>query len=376
MFKFFKYSLLLLLFFLISENSQAKIDLEQYLEQYRYVNFQELADSYKEDEREIVQDILSDKKIRINNEHTKYFNRIYYEPARRYITQIRYLGQFRDLSKNNKEFLINWNKVKNLEKFNIRKNRVDQIGVEEGLENFYEEMLITYNRQVEWVPIQKIIAEDLKKSLPSAGTQYIHIHFLVIGRINRELPIMIITNYDLPSKIKKEQREKADYEIGYDEVSNILRLKNPNYTRRALLRMTALQRKYPDNDKIKADVCLLTRLDADYEGAIQCYKNLLSQNIKIFEVYYGLGVTQYYHNVSNNEVMYRESVSNLTKAIGLFSSSGDEQALYNALYARALAKIKLRDKTAIDDLEKINRIRPDLVSVSVIENVKTELGVL
>ena len=97
-------------------------------------------------------------------------------------------------------------------------------------------------------------------------------------------------------------------------------------------------------------------------------------NTNSYELYYGIAKLYYDSKDMDIKIKSRNMIRYLDKAIYLVQDSNDKQSFYNALYMRGVAKIRLKDKSAIYDFERINRERPDLLSNEALYIMKRKIN--
>lgn len=354
--------LLLLLILLIPIYPKA-----EELRGYTFVIFKDLIDNYGITEAKIVDDIFHEMRVDLGNT----FHRTYYNPPRKYLTEVLYTGSFRELKDDNKKFLMDWF---NVSERNLVFDSSYRVGRDSGgryLSTFYEETCIIYRGKTYCIPIQRAIANSMRSNLKSGDT--ILISVLLLGRRTMTVPTMIIVGYDKNTNIGKDKQEIIDLDTEYKAVKDSI--SRGNWENAAAL-MQGLLKKYPENMSFKLDMCFIRSRQANINIAINCYNEIIATNNDSYRAYSGLGAL-YFNSKMEAGKKYRLAIDNFDRAIALIKNPNEDDRLllYSDYYMRGMSKLHMKDKTAIDDFIFIYRERPDLVDRESVLSIARQLGV-
>ena len=165
----------------------------------QYIDFSDLVDRYLKNEISVVNDVVDDKKTRLDDT----FYKVYYNNPKKFTIKMQYLRSFRVLTDGNKEFLTDWNKLLRKENLNKREDdKISKVLAESDMDLFYQEVQLSSGGSSYWIPVQKIIAESMYNELKSGDI--INAEVLIYGRRLEDSPMIVLLNYKLYDKTDKK----------------------------------------------------------------------------------------------------------------------------------------------------------------------------
>jgi hypothetical protein len=184
-------------------------------------------------------------------------------------------------------------------------------------------------------------------------------YFLITDYSNGSTPKNVTKNdYILAKNAIINER----YDYAYTKIQNYLKtFPNNLEARKDLCTIDFIRfQKFLDNK-------VLTRAVSCFEGLILAYKKP--------EISYMLAVLYNKNTLIDSKVKMTKTLAHLNDAIdslkGKKNLTLDENLVYyNALYLRGTMKLEYGDRSGTDDLSILERERPDLVNLNVLEKVK------
>lgn len=364
--------LILLSFFFNFSLSFAEEEQKE-MEGFAYIDFYDFITTYNVRNKNIVNGAYNNKKINLKSSSVL----TYLEPAEKYITFLEYRGSDRDIDIYQKPFLLDWFKISNSTTEYTNDDTAESILADENFKLFFTSTMYSTRGRAYFLTTQRAISSDMKKKVKNG--ELIKLYLLNLGQYSDDMPVFLVIGYEKTAKISQAIQDKM-YFRQYFPV-----LKNDIFNRRydkAKGSIELLLKKYPDNIELKLNLCLIYNQTNFFQKSIDCYKSIINQGIRNHDAYYGLAMAIYNSskNWKNNTDKLKDVINYASKSITIINSLTSRPAgslamiYYNSLYLRAMAKISLGDKTAIDDLIKINEKQPTLVSSVSIVLYKKMLG--
>jgi len=338
-----------------------------------YIDFYDFVTSYNSRKLNIVEGIHDDKKIDISSSpFITYLN-----PPEKYITFLEYRGAVKNVSIYQKPFLLDW--FKNLyPSYKQNSSTAESILADTNFELFFDLISYSTKGKAYFIATQKSVGNDMAENLKIGDL--IKVYLLNLGQnTDSDIPIFLIVGYEKTTSISQSIKDK----IYFQQYLPILKndILNRRYDK-AKGKVEMLLKVYPNNTELKLNLCLIYNKTNFFEKASDCYKEILEEDPKNYNAYYGLAMV--YYNDSKNEInkdlILENIIENTTKAIDLIDNLTQNpqgsmaMIYYNALYLRAITKTEIKDKTAIDDLEKVYEEQPNLISSDSINVFKKYLG--
>ena len=345
---------------------------DEELKQYTYVDFYDLLSTYNVRNINIVEGAYNEKKISEGNTGFK----TYLERPQKYITFLEYRGAARQIDTYQKPFLLDWFKISNNVKEFTLDDSAESILADENFGLFFTSTMYSTRGKTYFITTQRSVNESMEKNIKNG--EQIKVFMLNLGQYSNNTPVFIITGYEKSPTITQAIQDEM-YFRQYFPV-----LKNDIFNRRydkAKGNIEMLLKKYPDNIDLKLNLCLIFNQTNFFDKAISCYKEVLKVSPRNYDAYYGISMAYYNSKSSSSKIKAQNIIENTTTALeiieGLTARPIGTLSMirYNCYYLRAMAKIELKDKTAIDDLEIVNKGQPALVSTQAIDLFKQQLGI-
>ncbi len=344
---------------------------QEEMEGFIYVDFYDFVNTYGARRKNLVKGSYNDKEIDITSSGSI----TYLEPAEKYIFYLEYRGANRNININQQPFLLDWFKVSNLA--NIKdENTAESILADSNFELFFTSTMYSTRGRAYFLTTQRVISDNMAANLKVG--ELIKVYTLNLGNYAGSIPVFLVVGYEKAATIAQAIQDKMYFQQYFPV------LRNDIFDRRydkAKGNVELLLKKYPDNVELKLNLCLIFNKTNFFKKAADCYKEILNKSPRNYNAYYGLAMVYYNERTgSSNSQRMQNIIENTTKSISIINSltqtpNGSLAMIYyNALYLRAMAKVEIQDQTAIDDLEKVNKNQPTLVSSDSIDMFKKILG--
>lgn len=364
--------LILISFFFNFSLSSAE-ETQKEMEGFTYIDFYDFITTYNVRKKNIVSGAYNNKKIDLRSSSAL----TYLEPAEKYITFLEYRGADRDIDVYQKPFLLDWFKISNSTTEYTNDDTAESILADENFKIFFTSTMYSTRGRAYFLTTQRAISDNMKKRVKNG--ELIKLYLLNLGQYSSDMPVFLVIGYEKTAKISQAIQDKMYFQQYFPV------LKNDIFNRRydkAKGNIELLLKKYPKNMELRLNLCLIYNQTNFFNKSINCYKEILKENDRNYDAYYGLAASIYDSSKKskNNIDKMREVITYSTRSIEIINSmtnyprSSLAMIYYNSLYLRAMAKISLGDKTAIDDLIKINEKQPTLVSSVSILLYKKMLG--
>lgn len=367
---FQKLKLVIIIFFLFLTNSAFSIT-ETELREYKYIDFFDFVSRYNTRNRNVVSEVYGGKKIDLGS-----LNYVTYkQPPEKYITFLEYRGASRRVDIYQKPFLLTWFKMSHLDKTFLSDDTAETILADQNFDLFYTATMYSYKGKTYYLTTQKAVSDAMQRELRNSETVKVYIWNL--GQYSSDIPVFLIVGYERTSIISKDIQDQ----IFFQRYTPILR--SDIFNRRfdkAKGSIDLLLKQYPGSLDLKLNQCLILNETNFFDSSISCYREALKVDPKNYDAYYGISMAYYNNSKLSTKVKAQNILENTSKAIELIQSltakpSGSLSIImYNCYYLRAMAKLDLGDKTAIQDLMIVNQSEPALVSTDSIEIFKKRLG--
>lgn len=345
---------------------------EEELKEYKYINFYDYITSYNARNKNVVNGAFNDKKIDI----TSTASTTYLQPVQKFITFLEYRGASRKIDTYQKPFLLDWFKISNGSKSISDDDTAESILADENFGLFYTSTMYSTRGKNYFITTQKAVNDLMEKELKLGDV--IKVYIWNLGQYSSNIPVFVIVGYEKSPTISQAIRDKMYFQ------QYLPTLKNDIFNRRfdkAKGNIEMLLKKYPNDLDLKLNLCLIFNQTNFFDKSIACYKEVLKADPRNYDAYYGISMAYYNNNKLNAKARANYVIENTNKAIELIQSVTTSPVgtlamiAYNSYYLRAMAKIELKDKTAIHDLTIINQNQPTLVSKESIELFKKQLGI-
>lgn len=345
---------------------------DEELRQYVYVDFYDLVSSYNVRNINIVEGAYNEKKISVGNSGFT----TYLEKTKKYITFLEYRGASRRIDTYQKPFLLDWFKIANNAREFTLDDSAESILADENFGLFFTSTMYSTRGKTYFITTQKAVNDSMEKNLKLG--EKIKVYMLNLGQFSNNIPVFIITGYEKAPTISQAVQD----EIYFRQYFPVLKedIFNRRYDK-AKGNIEMLLKKYPNNIDLRLNLCLIFNQTNFFDKSISCYKDVLKIDPKNYDAYYGIS-TAYYNSASSNQKSTATLIiENTTKAIDIIESLTAKpigslaMIKFNCYYLRAMAKITLNDKSAINDLEEVNKNHPTLVSSQAIDLFKEQMGV-
>lgn len=342
---------------------------QEEMEGFTYIDFYDFITSYSSRSKNVVGGAYDDKKIDIlGSSFITYLN-----PPEKYTTYLEYRGTIKNVSVYQKPFLLDWFKVLN-SSYTTNNSTAESILADTNFELFFD--LISYSTRGKsyFIATQKAIGNDMAENLKIGDL--IMVYSLNLGKYdNSDVPFFLIIGYEKATEISQAIKDKMYFQQYLPTLRDDIL--NRRYDK-AKGKVELLLKTYPDNLELKLNLCLIYNKTNFFEKSMNCYNEIIEKNPKNYNAYYGLAVVYYNNSKSeaNKELVSQNIIENTTKSIGLIDNltknpqGSMAMIYYNALYLRAIAKIEIKDETAIDDLEEVHANQPTLISSDSIDKFK------
>ena len=363
----------ILLCFFFNFSSGFAEEEQREMEGFVYIDFYDFITTYNTRRKNIVNGAYNNKKIDLRSSSAL----TYLEPAEKYIAFMEYRGSDRDIDIYQKPFLLDWFKISNSINGYINDDTAESILADENFRLFFTSTMYSTRGRAYFLTTQRAISDNMKKRVKNG--ELIKLYLLNLGQYSSDIPVFLVIGYEKTAKISQAIQDKMYFQQYFPV------LKNDIFNRRydkAKGSIELLLKKYPKNMELRLNLCLIYNQTNYFNKSIDCYKEILKENDRNYDAYYGLAAAIYNSSKKskNNTDKMREVIKYSTKSIEIINSitaqprSTLAMIYYNSLYLRAMAKLTFGDKTAIDDLTKINEKQPTLVSSTSIFFYKRMLG--
>lgn len=331
------------------------------MEGFIYIDFYDFITTYNVRNKNIVSGAYNNKKIDLRSSSAL----TYLQPAEKYIAFLEYRGSDRDIDVYQKPFLLDWFKISNSKSEYTNDDTAESILADENFKLFFTSTMYSTRGRAYFLTTQRAISDNMKKKVKNG--ELIKLYLLNLGQYSSDMPVFLVIGYEKTAKISQAIQDKMYFQQYFPV------LKNDIFNRRydkAKGSIELLLKKYPKNMELRLNLCLIYNQTNYFNKSIDCYKKILQENDRNYDAYYGLASAIYNSSKksTNNTDKMKEVIKYSTRSIEIINSmtnyprSSLAMIYYNSLYLRAMAKISLGDKTAIDDLIKINEKQPTLVS--------------
>ena len=345
---------------------------DEELRQYTYVDFYNLISNYNVRDINLVNGAYGKKKISLGSDNFI----TYLDPPQKFITFLEYRGASRRIDTYQKPFLLNWFKISNNSNRYTLDDSAESVLADENFGLFYTSTMYSTNGRSYFITTQKTVNDSMEKNLKIG--EKIKVFMLNLGQSGTNMPVFVITGYEKSVKISKTVED----EIFFREY--LPALKTDIFNRKfdkAKGNIELLLKKYPNNLDLRLNLCLIYNQTNFFDKSISCYKDILKISPRNYDAYYGISMAYYNSNSSNSTTTSNLIIENTTKAIDIINEltpnpKGTLAIIkYNCYYLRAMAKVNIGDKSAIDDLEEVAKNQPTLVSSQSIDLLRNQLGV-
>lgn len=339
---------------------------------YTYIDFYDFVARYNTRNRNVVGGIYGEKKIDLN---TTNFT-TYIQPAEKYITFLEYRSTSRRVDIYQRPFLLNWFKMSHLDKNFSSEDTAESILADENFDLFYTATMYSARGKSYYIltqkPISDAMARDLKNGEP------IQVYMWNLGQYSQDIPVFLIVGYEKAPSVTQAVQDQFYFQ------KYLPILKNDILSRRydkASGNIDMLLKKYPGNLDLKLNQCLIYNQTNLFDKSITCYRDVIRLDSKNYDAYYGISMAYYNNPRLSQKVKSQNIVENTNKALELIQSAASStsgslaMAMYNSYYLRAMAKLEIGDKTAIDDLMAVYNNEPALVDSGSVEIFKKRLGI-
>ena len=364
------YLLSLLILFFTSVKANAT-DLYNNSE-YTYVNFNDFMTSYNANVTNLVSGTYDDKIVDITGNTTA----VYLNPPEKYASFVQFRNSKRSVDTYNKMFLLRWFKLANTQTDNVTENTAQDILADGNFDALYRSYLFSSKGKTFYIITQRALGELMEKDIRNGES--IKIYYWNLGQYQGNDPILVIVGYE-KGKITKQ----IETDIFFREYLPYLKndILNGKYDK-AKGNIEMLLKQYPNNMDLKLSLCLIYKETNFYAKSIACYSDLIKQDSQNYDAYYGLASALYKDPSKVLKDKARTIMTNATKALDIIESMPDNNAgslaliKYKSYFLRAMAKIALGDKSAINDLEKINQEQPVIISNESLKLYKQQLNMI
>jgi len=362
----------LILFFTFFNTLSVFSEEQNEMDGFIYIDFYDFITTYNIRNRNIVEGAYNDKKVDLSST----FFTTYLEPAEKYITFMEYRGADRDIDIYQKPFLLDWFKISNSKKEYKSDDTAESILADENFKLFFSSTMYSTRGRAYFITTQRAISDTMKKNVKNG--ELIKLYMLNLGQYSSDIPVFLVIGYEKTAKISQAIQDKMYFQQYFPVLRNDIFNKRYDKAKGSI---ELLLKKYPDNMELRLNLCLIYNQTNFFEKSINCYKQVLKENNRNYDAYYGLAMAIYNSSKKkNNADKMQEVIKYATKSYEIINSltlqpTGSLAMIYyNSLYLRAMAKLSLNDKTAIDDLIKINKKQPTLVSEISLNIYKKMLG--
>jgi tetratricopeptide (TPR) repeat protein len=344
-------------------------------EGFTYVDFYDFITTYGARTRSIVDGSYDDKRIDITGSSSI----TYLEKPEKYITYLEYRGSDRRINIYQQPFLLDWFKISSAVDEYRNNNTAESILADANFELFFSSTLYSTKGKSYFITTQRAISDGMAKSLKIG--ELIKVYILNLGYYTTDMPVFLVIGYEKSTTISKAIKNKMYLQQYFPVIRDDVF--NRRYDK-AKGSIELLLRKYPGNEELQLNLCLIFNQTNFFDKSIQCYKAITIENPKNYNSYYGLAMA-YYDSIQGGSFS-KDKISgiidNTTNAINLIdnltnSPKGSMAMIYyNSFYLRAMAKMQTGDQTAINDLMKVNANQPALIGSDSIDVFKKKLGLL
>lgn len=339
-----------------------------------YIDFYNFVTSYAARNKNVVNGAYEDKKVDISN----YSFITYLNPPEKYISYLEYRGTTQNVSVYQKPFLLDWLKVLNSTYMNQSDSTAESILADTNFELFFSSISYSTRGRTYFLTTQKAVANDMASNIKVG--ELIKVYLLNLGQYSPDMPVFLVIGYEKATTIADVIKDKMYFQQYFPVLKNDIL--NRRYDK-AKGNVELLLKRYPENTELKLNLCLIYNKTNFFDKSIECYNEIIAQNPKNYDAYYGLAVTYYNSTAGGMNVTQRTQsvIDNTTMAINLIHNATPNpqgsmsMIYYNALYLRATAKLQFGDKSAIDDLMIVNEAQPTLISSDSINVFKKILGI-
>jgi hypothetical protein len=361
---------LFILFFLIVGNSFA-ITIDEAKDFYA-IDFYDFILRYKINRKNYVSGITKGKKIDISSlgSASSLGLATYIQPAEKYSAYLEYRGNIRELSVQSKSFLNEWFKLANFSNNSIDNN--SYLPNQNFNLYFVLSSFSVAGRNYNFI-VQKTISNLLKNSVKNG--ELIKVYLLNIGENEFEEPIFILLSFEKVKEALKIVKNKTNLEDSLKKIeADILAEKFD----KAKGNLEILLKTYPNNIALKLNLCSAFNGLKNYINSISCYNEILKKEPENYEALYGISLAIYNSSnveLKNNAKQIIDFTSVVIKEIEKISQKSARITMLNinSHYLRAMAKISLNNKSAINDLEFIAEEQPEIIGSDIVEIYKKQL---
>lgn len=340
--------------------------------EYTYVNFNDFLTSYNSNVVNLITSKYDDKIIDITGNSTA----TYLNPAEKYISFVEFRSSKKNVDTFNKIFLLKWFKLVNNNTTYLDENTAQGILADGNFDALYTSYLFSSKGRTYYVITQKVLGNIIEKDVKNGET--IKIYFWNLGQYQNNTPVLIIVGYEKVSKIQKGIEEEIFFREYLPNLkSDIL---NRKYDK-AKGNIEMLLKQYPNNLDLKLSLCLVFKETNFFTKSISCYGDIIRQDSSNYDAYYGIASAYYNDPSSSLKSKAQLIINNTNKALELIENLSNNTTgslaliKYKSYFLRAMAKIALNDKSAINDLEKINKEQPVIVSDESLRLYRKQLGI-
>lgn len=345
---------------------------EEELKQYTHIDFYSFISSYNARNINLVKGAYEKKKIEVGNSGFT----TYLEPVQKYITYLEYRGSPRSIDTYQKPFLLDWFKISNNSTDLMTDDSAESILADENFGLFYTSTMYSTRGRTYFITTQKAVNDAMARELRNG--EQIKVYLWNLGQYSANMPVFIIVGFEKAPTIGQAIQDEMYFKQYFPT------LKEDIYNRRydkAKGNIEMLLKKYPNNIDLKLNLCLIFNETNFYDKSISCYKEILKADPKNYDAYYGISTAYYNNGGLNRRAKADLIIKNTSNALEIIQSltinpTGSLAIItYNCFFLRAMAKIDIKDTSALDDLMTVHKNHPTLVSSESIEYYKKQLGI-
>lgn len=340
--------------------------------EYTYVDFNDFISSYNADVTNLVSGTYNDKIVDITGNTTA----VYLNPPEKYVSFVQFRNSKKGVDTFNKIFLLTWFKLVNTQTDDLSENTAQGILADGNFDALYRSYLFSSKGKTFYIITQRALGDLMEKDIKNGES--IKIYYWNLGQYQGNDPVLVIVGYE-----KGNITKQIETNIFFSEYLPFLKndILNRKYDK-AKGNIEMLLKQYPNNIDLKLSLCLVFKETNFYDKSIACYSELIKQDPNNYDAYYGLSSALYKDPSKPMKEKARIILNNSTKALDLIEKMPNNNAgslaliKYKSYFLRAMAKISLGDKSAISDLEKINKAQPVIVSNESLELYKKQLNLI
>ena len=340
--------------------------------EYTYIDFNDFISSYNADVTNLVSGTYNDKIVDITGNTTA----VYLNPPEKYVSFVQFRNSKKGVDTFNKIFLLTWFKLANTQTDDLSENTAQGILADGNFDALYRSYLFSSKGKTFYIITQRALGDLMEKDIKNGES--IKIYYWNLGQYQGNDPVLVIVGYE-----KGNITKQIETNIFFSEYLPFLKsdILNRKYDK-AKGNIEMLLKQYPNNIDLKLSLCLVFKETNFYDKSITCYSELIKQDPANYDAYYGLSSALYKDSSKPMKEKARTILDNSTKALDLIEKMPNNNAgslaliKYKSYFLRAMAKIALGDKSAISDLEKINKAQPVIVSNESLELYKKQLNLI